>query len=220
MAKNKRQLAQQVLNELSTDKINIDFHIDEREVFLRMDALVNEMARKSFFDNWQVSGPSLDEQYITTWDGDNAIEVVDVDYQPSYLVLPAGYIELPRNAGIVEIWPIEPSDFGQTVVIMSHSDVRMMQNSRASNMQGRLWGYPRGDNFVFGESDVAKRFGETFGVRLAIRDSSAISLTAPYPIPADKESVLVAKLVDWYRKRLGIGSDTVRDSNTVNNVNG
>jgi hypothetical protein len=214
----KRLLAQAILNELSNDRLNIDFHIDEREVFLRMDQEVNQMARASFFENWQVSGAYLDNQFITEWSGDNGITVVDVEDQPSYLVLPASYIDLPRNAGIQEIWPLEYGAYNQSVVIISHGDLRLYQNNKAGNMQHRLHGYPAGVNkFVFSEENVGERYSSKFGVRLAIRDSSAIAADAPYGIPADKEKALVMVLVDWFRKRIMFGSDKVRDSNTVNN---
>lgn len=213
----KRQLAQMVLNELSNDRVNIDFHIDEREVFLRMDQEVNQMARASFFENWQVSGAFLDNQFVTEWSGDNAIDVIDVEDQPSYLILPASYIDLPRNAGIQEIWPLEYGAYDQSVIIISHGDLRLYQNNKAGNMQHRLYGYPAGANkFVFSESGVAQKYSEKFGVRLAIRDSSMIDPDARYGIPADKEKGLIMVLVDWFRKRIGIGSDKVRDSNTVN----
>lgn len=215
---NKRSFAQQILNELSKERLNIDFRIDEREVFLRMDAIVNEMGRVSYLQNWKLSSAYLDEQFVTTWDGDNALTVVDVEDQPSYFTLPASYSDLPRNSGIQEIWPLEYSEFNQSVVIMSHGDLRMFQNTKAANMQGRLFGYPKGELFVFGETEVAAKFGEKFGVRLAIRDSSMISLTAPYPVPADKHQELITRCVDWFRKRLMVGSDDIRDGKTVNNA--
>lgn len=217
MSHSKRFLAQSVLNELSNDRLNIDFHIDEREVFLRMDQEVNQMARASFFENWQVSGAYLDNQFITEWSGDDAIEVLDVEDQPSYLILPASYIDLPRNAGIQEIWPLEYGPYNQSVIIISHGDLRLYQNNKAGNMQHRLHGYPAGGNkFVFNEIGVADKYGSKFGVRLAIRDSSMIAADAPYGIPADKEKALIMILVDWFRKRITFGSDKVRDSNTVN----
>ncbi len=213
----KRRLAQAILNELSNDRLNIDFHIDEREVFLRMDQEVNQMARTSFFENWQVAGAFLDNQFITEWSGDDAIDVVDTEDQPSHLILPASYIELPRNAGIQEIWPLEYGPYNQSVIIVSHGELRLYQNNKAGNMQHRLYGYPAGANkFVFSESGVAERFSAKFGVRLAIRDSSMIAADAPYGIPADKEKALIMILVDWFRKRIAFGSDKVRDSNTVN----
>jgi hypothetical protein len=212
----KINIAQDILNQLSNDKLNIDFRIDEREVFLKMDEVVNNMARKSFLENWQLSSAYLDELFISTWDGDNAIDVVDAEDQPSHLVLPAHWVDLPRNAGIQEIYPLERGEYMQSVVIISHGDLRMYQNNPAGNMQGRLFGYPKGNLFIFGEENVGGKFGEKFGVRLAVRDSSFIAANAPYPVPSDKLLELKTRLVIWFRERLAIGSDKVRDSNTVN----
>lgn len=214
MIGSKRWVAQQVIVELQNDKPNIDFKIDEREIFLRMDAEVNQMARQSFFDNWKFSGANIDEQFLTRWDGDNAITVIDQpNGQPSYLELPASWVDLPRNRGIDEIWPLEYGEYSQSVIITSHRDKRLYQNNKAGNMQGRLSGYPRGRQFVFNECDVAKKYGEKFGVALLIRDSSQIGYDEIYPIPADKLKALILILVTWYRSRRDQPTDRVRDSN-------
>lgn len=214
MIGSKRWVAQQVLVELQNDKPNIDFKIDEREVFLRMDAEVNQMARQSFFDNWKFSGANIDEQFLTRWDGESAITVVDQpNGQPSYLELPAAWVDLPRNRGIDEIWPLEYGEYNQSVVITSHRDKRLYQNNKAGNMQGRLSGYPTGRRFVFNECNVAKKYGNKFGVSLVIRDSSQIGYDEIYPIPADKLKALIMILVVWFRSRREQPTDRVRDSN-------
>lgn len=214
MIGSKRWVAQQVIVELQNDKPNIDFKIDEREIFLRMDAEVNQMARQSFFDNWKFSGANIDEQFLTRWDGDNAITVIDQpDSQPSYLELPASWVDLPRNRGIDEIWPLEYGEYNQSVIITSHRDKRLYQNNKAGNMQGRLSGYPSGRRFIFNECNVGKKYGDKFGVALVIRDSSQIGYDEIYPIPADKLKALILILVTWYRSRRDQPTDRVRDSN-------
>lgn len=214
MIGSKRWVAEQVLNELQNDKRNIDFKIDEREVFLRMDSEVNQMARTSYFDNWKMSSADLDEQFITTWDDETAISIVDQpNGLPSYLDLPAGYVDLPRNRGIEEIWPVEYGEYSQSVVIVSHRALRQYQNMKAGNMQGRLFAYPQGRRMYFGTCDVGKKYGPKFGVRLVIRDSSMIGLDEIYPLPADKMKALIMILVVWFRSRREQPTDRVRDSN-------
>lgn len=215
MIGSKRWVAQQVQNELQNDKANIDFKIDEREIFVRMDAEVNQMARQSFFDNWKFSGANIDEQFLTRWDDDNAITVVDqANGQPSYMELPASWVDLPRNRGIDEIWPLDRGEYSQSVVVTSHRDLRLYQNNKAGNMQGRLFGYPKGPRrFMFGEANVGKKYGEKFGVSLVIRDSSQIGYDDIYPIPADKLKALIMILVVWFRSRRDQPTDRVRDSN-------
>ena len=184
----KRSYAQEVIELLQNSHRNIDYKTpDERDVFLRMDAMANEMAAQSYFTNWVVSGSSIDEQYLTRWDGDNAISVVDPgEGLNSYLILPAGYVDLPRHRGIDEIWPIEQGEYSHSVIIRSHQSRNAYKNNKAGNMQQRLSGWPKGNILEFAEPDVAAKYGEKFGVSLVIRDSSMISNTAPYPIPADK----------------------------------
>ncbi len=214
MIGSKRWVAQQVITELQNDKPNIDFKIDEREIFNRMDAEVNQMARQSFFDNWKFSGANLDEQFITTWDGENAITIVDPpNGQPSYLELPASYVDLPRNRGIDEVWPLDYTDYSQSVVITSHRDIRLYKNNKAGNMQGRLFAYPQGRRLIFSTCNVSKKYCEKFGVRLVIRDSSLIGYDEVYPIPADKMKALITILVVWFRARREQPTDRVRDSN-------
>lgn len=212
--KTKIWFAQQILNELENDKRTIDFKIDEREVFLRLDSMVNEMARQNYFDNWKLSGTGIDEQFMTTW---LDIGVIDQDNSlPSYLELPARYVALPRNGGIEEIWPTRYVTKNQpSVVIITHRDLRLYASNPAGNLEGRLAGYPLGfSRFYFTTCEVKKKYGN-MGVRLIIRDSSVIENDQPYPVPADKEQELIAGCVDWFRARQKGGADEVRDNKDI-----
>lgn len=210
MPKTKRAFCEQILNELEDDYRNIDFKIDEREVFLRMDATVNEMAAKNYFDNWKMSGASIDEGFITTWE---PVTVVDQDNSlPSYLTLPSNYPALPKNGGIVQIYPIRFVKENQPpVVIISHEDYRRYMSNPAGKYSGRLTGYPKGTRFTFTTCGVKKIYGD-MGVSLAVRDSSVIGMNEVYPIPSDRENELVATLVEWFRNRRLQVTDSVRDN--------
>lgn len=214
MAKTKRYFAQVVMNELQRNFKNADFKIREQEVWARMDQVVNKMARDSFFANWQFSGGTVDEQFITTWTDDNAITIVDQDDgKPSYLELPANYADLPRNGGIQEIWPMTYINGFQSVVIMSHKDARLYQNLKAGNMQGRLSGYPEGRRFYFRAANVGTDYSEKFGVRLVGINSSLIALDAIYPIPADKEQDVTDRLIAYFLAKQQAPLEVVRDGN-------
>lgn len=208
--KTKSFYAEQVLIELQDDFRNLDFKIDEREVFLRMDAMVNELAAKNYFENWKLSGASIDEGFITTWE---PVAVVDQNNGlPSYFIFPSNYAALPRNAGINEVYPIKfISENQPPVVIMSHTDYRRYLSNPASKMGGRLAGYPHGGRFYFTTCEVGKNYGN-MGVRLVVRDSSTIGDNDLYPIPADKENEVVATLVQWFRDRRLQPTDSVRDN--------
>lgn len=196
---------------------NIDFKIQEREVFRVVDDIVNALARDNYFENWKLYGATLDEGFITTWDGDLAITVVDPEDQPSYITLPAIPIALPMNGGFVEVWPLN-YEFG-AVKLRRHEDVRRTRNLMSGGMQGELGGYPRGNLFVFDQVDVGKNYSDKVGLRMAIKDSSAISVTDPYPVPANLTDEIVKRGIIYFtEKRLKV-TDVIRDGQDAINRN-
>lgn len=208
--KTKVWFGEQVLNELQDGFRNRDEKIDIREVYLRMDALVNERARQGYFDNWKLNLQGLDEQFITTFD---TVTVIDLtDGQLSYLTIPASYVDLPNNGGIIEIAPKKYylQGHNNSVIIITREQWRAYNNTMAASMQNRLFGYLEGSKFVFGKSGVKKQYGD-MSIRLAIRDSSMISDTDIYPIPADKEQDIITELVMWFRNRRLQPTDVIRD---------
>lgn len=218
MIRSKKYYAERVLTDLQDAFRNADFKINVREVFLVLDDIVNSMATQNYFANWKiVGGPQLDEQFITTWDGDNAIDVIDVDDQPSYINFPSNYAALPMNGGIIEVWPMN-YEFG-SVRLMNHSDIRRTRRLMSGNLQQELGGYPKGSVFTFNQCDVAKNYSQKFGVRLAIRDSTAISETAPYPIPSDLEETVINRAVMKFKERRMSPTDLIRDKNDALNRN-
>lgn len=208
--KTKRFFAELVILSIQNDHQNIDIKVDEREVFLIMDAVVNELAAKNYFENWRLSGYGVDEQFITTWED---VAVVDQENgNPSYLILPANYAALPRNGGIDGIYPMKWVTADQpNVVVISQGDYRRYKSNSACDLQGRLAGYPQGNRFYFTTCEVKKKYGD-MGVRLVIRDSSQIADDAPYGIPSDKENLLIATCVEWYRIKRQVPTDSVRDN--------
>jgi hypothetical protein len=207
---NKRYYAQRVITGLQNSYPNQDFKIREQEVFPVIDDIVNKFAEQNYFDNWKLAGTAIDEGFITTWD---EVEVIDQDNDlPSYMEFPSNYAALPRNRGIEEIWPLNYQLNGQdhSVVIMSHSDVRRYANLYAGNVEGRLSGYPKGTRFFFTKCDVKKRYGN-MGVRLVVRSSADISLTAPYPIPSNFEAQVIELAIKYFSDKRNSPTDTVRD---------
>lgn len=214
MAKTKEIFAEQILRELSADPLTRDFKIFAREVYPRMDAVVNDMAVKKQFDNWSVGWGGTSEMYLTTWGLNNdAIPVVDPENEgASYFDLPVNYSDLPRNGGINGIIPMQNADI--TVIITSLREYRLYKNSPAGGMQGKLAAYPIGNRVFFNQSAVKVNFGDMM-LRLMVRDSSQIAANAPYPIPSDKEYIMIKTCVDWFRDRLTQGADYVRDNNII-----
>jgi hypothetical protein len=212
MVKTKRYYAERVILGLQNRYPNIDFKIDEREVFPALDDVVNGYAEKNYFDNWKFAGEGIDEQFITTFD--NVTVVDQANEQPSYFEFPANYAALPRNRGIEEIWPLKFLGEGKdhSVVIMSRGDWRRYKNMQMANLQGRLGGYPEGNRFYFTTHGVKKKFGNV-GVRLVIRDASQISEDAPYPIPGNYEGLVIQACIDFFYEKRMSATDTVRDKN-------
>jgi hypothetical protein len=209
--KTKRQYSERCIIELQNDNRNIDFKIDERQVFLALDQVVNEMAAASYFENWKLSGAGIDEGFITTFE---PITVVDqADGKVSYFDFPCNYAALPKNRGIDEIYPLKYNTTHQSaVVVLSHSDFRLYQNNPARGFEGRLYGYPQGMRFYFSTCEVTKKYGPQFGVRLVVKDSSQISNDEWYPIPANIENLLIETVVKKLLERRMTPVDRVRDN--------
>lgn len=211
MARTKKYFGDRVLLALQDSFQNIDFKIEIREVFLVIDDIVNSLAKENYMENWKTYGAMADEAFITEWSGDSAISVVDPGDSPSYILLPAHYVALPMNGGIAEVWP-ENYEYG-AVKIMRHEDVRRTRNLMSGNLQGELGGYPVGNKLVFNQVSVGKNFATTFGVRLVIRDSTQISESAYYPVPADLEEEVIQRAIMFFQKKRMSPTDLIRDSN-------
>jgi len=224
MIKSKVYYAERVIRSLQNDFPNIDWKIDEREVYPFIDDVVNALAAKSALDNWKRFGGSMvDEQYITEFNDIEVVDPADEDGELtgafSYLNLPANYVELPRNRGIDEVIPQEVVDDNQqSVVIISRNDYSRYRNNMAANNQGRLTAYPQGQKLVFTKCNVGARHGKLFTIRLVIKDSSMITDDAPYPIPANMEGMVVEMVSKQFHDKRMQPTDVVRDSNDrVNN---
>lgn len=219
MVKSKTYFSDRIIKALQDAFPNIDFKISEREVFLVIDDVVNALAKENYFENWKLYGAGLDEGFITEWSGDNAIAVVDPDggEDPSYIVMPATPAALPRHGGVVEVWPSN-WEYG-SVKIMDHSDIRRTRKLMSGNLQGELGGYRSGNRFVFNQTEVRKNYAETCGVRLAVKDSSEMTLTEVYPIPSNLQEIVIQRVVDHFKNRRMEPTDTVRDKNDALNRN-
>lgn len=219
MIKSKKYFGERIIKALQDAFPNADSRFSEREVFLMLDDVVNAMAKKNYFDNWKLYGAGVDECFITTWSGSNAISVVDPDdgESPSYIELPAVPAALPRNSGVVEVWP-QNYEHG-AVRIMDHGDLLRTRRLMSGNMQGELGGFREGLRFVFNQTEVRKNYAGTFGVRLVVKDSTALAIDAVYPIPADLEEEVISNVVEKIRDRRMMPTDTVRDKQDAINRN-
>lgn len=206
----KRYYAQRVILGLQNDYPNIDFKIQEREVFPVIDDIVNRQAETDYFSNWQLTHQGIDEGYITTWE---EIEVTDQENElPSFFTFPANYAALPNNRGIDEIWPLkfQMANKDHSVAIMTHSDYRRYKNMYAGHLEGRLGGYPQGSKFYFTTCGVKKKYGN-MGLRLVVRSSADIAIDAPYPIPSNRVEEVIRKSIEYFIMKRLEPTDQVRD---------
>lgn len=211
----KKTYSDRIILGLQNSYPEIDFKIDEREVFLVVDDIVNAMAKQNYLDNWKIYGAMADESFVTEWSGANSITVVDPADLPSYIVLPAVPVALPMNGGILEVWPDNYS-FG-SVKIMRHEDVRRTRNLMSGNLQEQLGGFPSNiiaqePRFVFNQINVGKNFAPTFGVRLCIKNSSAVGLNDPFPLAPDIQQQVIDQGIQYFMRKRMAPTDTVRDS--------
>ena len=215
MAKTKSWYAEQVLLELNSQLRNRDEKIDEREVFIRLDAIVNGMAKMGMFESWNMGVRHVGDQYTTTWDGflNSWLSIVDPtegESGESYIVIPSNYVELPKNAGIVLVY-LEKEYF-DPIAVLSSQEAVSIRNTLSGGLDGRLGVYPRGGRLNFlGRQDIGAKYGGA-GLQLLIRDSSVIAADAPYPIDAGMENDVIQATVAWFRSRKAQGTDVVKDS--------
>lgn len=210
MTKSKRYYADRVKLGLMNDHPDIDWKIDERDIFVVLDSIVNTEAKAGFYENWKFGAPGVGEQFITTWD---SVTVVDqTNKRPSYFVIPVNYADLPMGLGVDNIWPLRFQNDGKNhnVVIMNQRDVRLYANNPAGNLDGRLGGYVQASKFIFNQCGVKAKYGD-MGLRLVVRDSSLILIDQPYPIPSSSEERVIQLAIAFFREKRGIPANRVRD---------
>lgn len=211
--------AEEVLNQLRDQLVGRDIQIDLREIILSLDQMVNEEAKNGFFENWKIfNSTSVDEMYLTRWEW---ITVTDpTNKGASFFQIPAHYAVLPYNEGINQVYFSNDFTLGakkkyfDPVIITSFQDVSANRNTVGEFLEGRISCYPRNGNMYFDRGQINAKYGQV-GIALVVRDASAIASDAPYPIPADKQSIIINKLVAMYRMRLAQPQDNIKDATSV-----
>lgn len=214
MIKSKKYYAQRVILGLQNDWPSQDWKMDERLVFPVLDDVVNGFAEQNYFDNWKMCGESIDEGFVTTWDG---IEVTDGENEmPSYFTFPSNYAALPNNAGIIGVIPEKFQMRGEdaAVVVLTYEQWLKYKNMPAGSFQGRPAGYPKGSRFIFTSCGVKKKYG-SMTVRLAVRNASDIANDQPYGIPSNFEDRVIKAVMEVFVTRRLMPTDQVRDKKDV-----
>lgn len=212
---------EEILNELRAQFKNRDLKIDPREVLLRLDEKVNEAAKAGWIENMKLRiGTGTDDQYVTTWENQTVTD--PANKAPSYIQLPANYVALPDNQGIDQIYfmnsfTVPKKKYFDPVIITSFKDISSYKNTVGEFLEERISCYPKNGYLYFDRGEINLKYGQ-IGIRLVVRDASAIDDSAPYPIPAEQMASIVESLVEFYRLRLMQPQDYVRDAVNKSNV--
>lgn len=206
---------EQVLLALNDGLRNRDERIDIRECCVAVDNIVNELARANFLENWKLGFGQVGEQFVTRWEN---LTVNDPDNEGfSYFQIPSNYVSLPPNGngGISEVYFMNnftdvKKKYFDPIIVTSSRDVSTYRSNMAGGLQGRLSVSVRNGNLYFNTGLIGETYGNV-GIALVIKDSSQITDTAPYPIPADIENVVISRCIQFFRERKQMPTDLVRD---------
>ncbi len=205
---------EQVLLELNSQLRNRDEKIDIREAIIRIDAIVNQFAKDGILLNWRAGFTnSIEDQYTTTWENLSATD--PANGEPSYVQIPAHYVQLPDNRGIEQVYFMNSYNaikkkYFNPVIIRSYKSFAAYRNNRAGRLEGRISCAPNDGYLVFDRGNIDATYGP-LAIRLIVRDSSAIADDAPYPIAADQEQMIIQAAVQWFRERNAQRPDLIRD---------
>ena len=213
--KSKNYYCERIYLSLRDQFPNRDIKIDPREMILRFDDMANEIAKTGFLSNWKSGlNTSIGDQFITEW---TDLTVTDpANKAPSYVQFPANYADLPDNGGIDQVFfvndfTVAKKKYFDPVIITTYKARSAYRSNLAANLEGRISCYPRNGYLYFDRGDINAKYGK-IGMRLVVKDSSAIADDAPYPIPADLENLFIQEGVKFFRERLLFPQDLVRDS--------
>lgn len=207
--------AEEVLNTLQSNFGTRDIGIDPREVILRLDQEVNEMAKAGQLENWKMNlGEYVDDQFVTSWEW---LTLTDpANKAPSYVQIPAQYATLNDNRGIDQVYfensfSAVKKKYFSPVIITSFKDLSSYRNTMGGELDERISCYPKGGNLIFDRGNVGATYGR-IGLRLVVRDSSAVADDQPYPIPADRQKMIMDSVINFFTSRLSRPQDLIKDA--------
>lgn len=215
MSKTRVLYAEEILNQLYVVR-GRDSTVDIREIYLQMDSWVNQNAKAGYLINMKLGqGQGIDDQFVTTFEW---LTVTDPSGgAPSNVQIPANYADLPKNQGIQQVYfkndiTLPKKKYFDPVIIRSSAAVSEYRGNMASGLEGRLSVSVRGGYLYFNTGNINTKYGQ-IGMRLVVRDSSQISDSAPYPVPADLEWQMKEDVVNYFLKRRGTPVDLIKDGN-------
>jgi hypothetical protein len=212
--RNKLWYCDRILNEVYPVRSR-DESIDKREVILVMDSICNALAKQGLLESWKLGATnSVEAQFTTTFEW---LTLTDVANQHSYVAMPANYVSIPNNGGIVRVYfqnlpSTNKKKYFDPVIVMNARDVESYRNTLGGDLEGRLGCYPKSGNLYFNKPLVNSTYGP-IGIQLLVRSSADITDSAVYPIPADFEHEFILRCVEHFRNRKEQPIDLIKDSN-------
>lgn len=213
--RSKLSFSEEIRSALDADFGTRDMQVDPREIMLKLDQVVNEHARLGDLENWKMNkGEFVDDTFTTSFEW---LTVTDPSNKmPSYVQLPATPVALDTNRGIDQVY--FKNDFSAVkkkyfdpVIITSFKDLSSYRNTLGGELHGRISCYPKDGYLVFDRGNINATYGD-IGIRLVVRDASYLGDNDPYPIPADRQHIIIDSVIKFFRDKLAQATDHIRDT--------
>ena len=194
-----------IVKYLTAFKENMDFPIDDREVWMISCDVLNSYAKQGLFENMKLDDPTVPNQYVTTF---TDIKIFyDKKRALCYINLPATPINLPHRKGYRMIAPIRNMEARFWIVDANEAQSAM---SIMGNGTGRVLAWPEGKKLY-----LSKRFDDTDAhevmAMLVISGASSISMDAEMPIDPSLIQQIRADVISYFSPKVDPQLDTTRD---------
>lgn len=184
-----RQISEQIIRILSGGDRNLDdSKWDIREIELFVTQAINYFIKQNLFQNISQGQNGIDGQYVITFK--NIDVLYDEDLALAYAVLPATYISLPYDRGIVQVSLMK--DQFNVFIPIRNGAVAVFKNSPAGRLESRIGFYPEQQNIYF-TKDISKDTDKIL-VKLIIADAQAVNNNQLF-IPPDIELPIIEKVL-------------------------
>lgn len=189
---NKRQeLAERIQRRIYGGDLTKDKQVHIVEIGLALDAAASYVISRNILDNIKVGNKNVNGQYIISF---RNIEVKkDSETDQSYIDLPAKYISLPNDGGILSVVdmknitnPYIPVRFGSASA-----------NLTCGNLEGRIGYYPEADKLFF-TKDIYEKKIKKLMVKLISSSVNDITDDQKYNLPIELEFEVVEMVVKHF----------------------
>ncbi|HAD96401.1 MAG TPA: hypothetical protein DCG19_03285 [Cryomorphaceae bacterium] len=184
----KGKLAEQILRLLKGGDLGAEIETDEREIFLLIGQVINQLIKAERFLNLNENDRHTSPTFIASYE-----DVPLAPYQRvCKLTLPAYPVSLPRNMGVWRIAPM--TDFNNPFIPMQSGQYAMFQGHVAGILQSKTGYEVQGREVIFTRDLISLGTTEVF-VQLIILDIDQYDEFEPLPINTDQEMQVIQQVV-------------------------